>query len=162
MGKLDRLFTVFCCLTLSHQEPTALDISLSEVGENMEKEDQGDEFCHEQVKARQTMRKDTPFGRHFDAIKSRVEEELDETEHISNSFYCPRLAKHLLGTLMPLAPLWSQIISEETTTNACVESYMRIIKKEILRGRRRLNPADFAHVIMTDVTRRMKELADEE
>ena len=159
MAKLDRLFRVVCSLTLSREEPTSLDISLSDVSavSAEQDEDQSGDVHQEPVKKRKTMRKDTPFGKHFDQVKSMVEEELNEAAgNVTNRFYCPRLTAYLLGTLMPLAPLWSQLITEKTTTNACVESYMRILKKEILRGRRRLNPADFTHVIMTDMTRRMK------
>ena len=57
---------------------------------------------------------------------------------------------------MPLAPMWSQLISAEVTTNAAVESHMRVVKKQLLKGRTRLRPGDFVRLLLQDTAARVR------
>ena len=52
---------------------------------------------------------------------------------------------------MPLAPLWSRLVSPAVTTNAAVESHTRAVKKQLLHGQTRLRPGDFCRVLLKDM-----------
>ena len=67
----------------------------------------------------------------------------------ANTFYCPSLVKYMMRSVMALAPLWSQLISDHVVTNAAVESYMKVIKKQVLRGRTRLHSCDLVRKLLT-------------
>ena len=82
--------------------------------------------------------------------------EVVEADKTTSTFYCPKLAEHLVRNLMPLTPLWTQIISSQVASNAAVESYMRIVKKQILRGRTRLHPCEFIRRLNNDEIARVK------
>ena len=70
--------------------------------------------------------------------------------HGASRHFCPALVEYLLGSIMPLAPMRSQLISAEVTTNAAVESHMRVVKKQLLKGRTRLPPGDFVRLLLQD------------
>ena len=82
--------------------------------------------------------------------------EVLESSRVTSAFYCPALLKYMLRVIMPLTPLWSQLLSKTRTSNAAVESYMRIIKKQLLRGRTRLHPCDFVRQLLNDTAIRVK------
>ena len=157
LEELSRLFCTICKLALSPKEVTSLDLSFPVPKRHAEEDDNAE---LQPVKEKFTYRTNTKFGRHFDALRAKVQKEIDEQKaHGSaakNIFYCPDIIKYVLSTLMPLAPLWTQMQAKNVTSNACVESFMRIVKKETLRGRRRLNPGDFVRVMLADMARRIK------
>ena len=76
--------------------------------------------------------------------------------HGASRYFCPALVEYLLGSIMPLAPMWSQLISAEVTTNAAVESHMRVVKKQLLKGRTRLRPGDFVRLLLQDTGARVR------
>ena len=67
------------------------------------------------------------------------------------------MVEYLLRAVMPLAPLWSQILTDCVTSNAAVESHMRVLKKQLLVGRTRLRPDDFVRLLIKDTASKMKD-----
>ena len=69
---------------------------------------------------------------HFDSVLTRVRAELHDTEGDeqapANTFYCPILVEYMMHSVMELAPLWSQLLSDHVVTNAEVEWFMKVIK----------------------------------
>ena len=62
----------------------------------------------------------------------------------------------MLRKLMPLAPLWSQMLLKQVTSNSAVEAYMGVIKGKLLRGRSRLHTCEFIRMLMIDTSARVK------
>ena len=86
-----------------------------------------------------TYRSRTSFGRHFTEVARRADEngtEATPDKDITNPYFCPELVEHLLRSLMPLAPLWTQLLSACVTSNAAVEAHMRLVKHQLLVGPR--------------------------
>ena len=107
-----------------------------------------------------TYRTKTAFGRHFEDVARVAREDslLSDTGsgHGASRYFCPALVEYLLGSIMPLASMWSQLISAEVTTNAAVESRMRVVKKQLLKGRTRLPPGDFVRLLLQDTAARVR------
>ncbi|XP_069136756.1 uncharacterized protein [Argopecten irradians] len=94
----------------------------------------------------------------------------------SNSFYCPEIVYILVKRFFPIYPLWSGLLlgslgryecdseslpietNETRHSNANVEAWFRIVKKDILKGKERLRPAKFASKLKRSINARIKEL----
>ena len=98
-----------------------------------------------------TMRLGTPFGRHFNDLVNEVAKAAVDEEEVTNNFYCPKLPTYLAGLVMPLAPLWSQLLSSGTASNASVEANFRVLKKQVLLGRTRLHPSEFIRLLLAHI-----------
>ncbi|KAF0288512.1 Fatty acid oxidation complex subunit alpha [Amphibalanus amphitrite] len=106
-----------------------------------------------------TYRARTSFGRHFEDVARRAREEdvKASVKQVTNPYFCPELVEYLLRAVMPLAPLWSQILTDCVISNAAVESHMRVLKKQLLVGRTRLRPGDFVRLLIKDTASKMKD-----
>ena len=155
MAELDHWFHTLVMLALSKETPRTLTEGLGSMETPSNSAAAPDETEPAQ-EAPKTYRAQTPFGRHFDQLLTAAKGEIVEADRTTSAFYCPRLAEYLVRNLMPLAPLWSQIISNQVASNAAVESYMRIVKKNILRGRTRLHPCEFIRRLNNDEIARVK------
>ena len=148
LSELDKLFEQLCVLACSKGE---VKLALHPPTEDVSEYDD-----HSMPEPNSTYRTGTAYGRHFQQVKEHAPLEHGAGEEVKNAYFYPGVVEYMLSTLMPLAPLWSQLITTAVTTNAAVESYMRVLKKQILRGRTRLHPGDLARMIMKDTASRMK------
>ena len=65
----------------------------------------------------------TSCSRHFDEIAASVNATcVEDGQEQSSPFYAPAVVDYMLQKLMPLAPLWSQMLSKQVTSNAAVEA----------------------------------------
>ena len=99
-------------------------------------------------------------GQHFEELRVAIEEELKSSEgslDISNDSYCPPLIQYMCSSVMPLAPLWSQVVTSQPVSNACVETWFKTVKKNIMFNRKRLQPGEFVELLMKETTARQKE-----
>ena len=124
LTELSRLFNTMCDLALAKDEPqlpdlndaTAATVAVSE--DTAPKEDEPEQ-------ADSTYRTDTPFGKHFDKVvrEAKMRNAPDSQARCSNIYLCPGLPDYIAYFIMPLAPLWSQLVSDVPTTNAVAESH---------------------------------------
>ena len=59
---------------------------------------------------------------------------------------------------MPLAPLWAQLVTDGPASNACVESWMKTAKRQLIQDKKQLTPWELAEVILKDATVSRKHL----
>ena len=155
---LDSLFRRLCILALSKEE--RLDqLSLPLPPPTPDDSDIQDDYQlpPDEEHPSKTYRTRTSFGRHFEDVAKRARaDDVRPASTVVSRYFCPDLVEYLLSSVMPFAPLWSQILSSSVTTNAAVESHMRVVKRQLLRGRTRLRPGDFVRVLLRDSASRMK------
>ena len=162
IGELDQLFKCICQLLLS---PTTPDLAIT-VKQDIEPEEEEEEIPKppgDTAVRWQSYRHSTEVGKHFERVKQSVEKTLGEIhshqdEENSNTSFCPSLLEYFLSSVMPLAPLWAQLITDGPASNACVESWMKTVKHQLLQGKKRLPPGELVEVILKDATARRKEL----
>ena len=148
--------STLCTLALSKKQPQKLVEELG-VASPTEATEQYDEEPEPLPEPAQTYRAKTSFGRHFDEIAASVKATcVDDGQEQSSPFCAPAIVEYMLRKLMPLAPLWSQMLSEQVTSNAAVEAYMGVIKGKLLRGRTRLHTCEFIRMLMNDTSARVK------
>ena len=61
--------------------------------------------------------------------KQTEKTKVEDAQDVTSAYYCPSLAEYLVGTVMLLAPLWCQFLTQQTASNAAVEAHMRVVKK---------------------------------
>ena len=158
---LDRLFQCVCQLLLSKEVPN-LSIKIREEDETEDEiEEDGKPPQDADVKW-QSYRRSTEAGRHFEAVKQNVEKGLaqdspQQDEDIHNGSFCPALMEYVLSSVMPLAPLWTQLTTDGPVSNACVESWHKTVKRQILMGKKRLPPGELIELLLQDAAAREKE-----
>ena len=92
--------------------------------------------------------------------------------HHDNDYYCPEALRLIHAQYLPLFPLWSGImlgdlgrhmypeahtmIGETRDTNAPVENWMKIIKKDIFQGRKHILPGKFIRTMHSNLKGRIK------
>ncbi|XP_069103185.1 uncharacterized protein [Argopecten irradians] len=117
----------------------------------------------------------SPWTQMAEQIKRDLTRCINEKEP-SNSFYCPEIVDILVKRFFPIYPLWSGLLlgslgryecdseslpietNETRDSNANVEAWFRIVKKDILKGKERLRPAKFASKLKRSINARIKEL----
>ena len=164
VGELDQLFECMCKLLLSQTTPD-LTMKVHLAKEEAEEAEEDQRPPVDTTVRWQSYRQSTEVGKHFDDIKRNVEQGLDgiqqdqdQDESNSNSSFCPSLMDYMLSSVMPLAPLWAQLVTDGPASNACIESWMKTIKHQLLQGRKRLPPGEVVEVILRDATARRKQL----
>ena len=156
LQQMDEVFKKMCVLALSKKQPKNLVDDLDALAAARESEVKDEpEAPPEASQASQTYRTKTSFGRHFDALMVAVKADIPDDE-LTNGFYAPSLVDYMVRNLMSLAPLWSQLLSGSVTSNAAVEAYMGVVKRQMLRGRRRFHPCEFVRKLMNDTVSRVK------
>ncbi|XP_043200772.1 uncharacterized protein LOC122394108 isoform X1 [Amphibalanus amphitrite] len=158
---LDTTYKRLCVLALSRSKCAVElpEVTRVDYGTDDRQETEAPLEAAEDAPARRTYRARTAFGRHFEDITNGVKCSLQtdgEASDVPNKYFCPGLVEYLLGAVMPLTPLWSQVISAAVVTNAAVESHFKVVKKQMLQGRTRLQPGDFVRVLLKDTAARMK------
>ena len=100
-----------------------------------------------------TLRLGTSFGRHFHSIVLEVTEACtkEDSGERKNPYFCPQLTSYLTGVIMPLVPLWTQVLSGGTVVKSAVESHFNVIKAGVLRGRTNNYPCVFIRLLIEDV-----------
>ena len=133
LATLDQHFGTFCVLALSKQQPSL------QVECLMPKEPSDAQMLIDDTEtaAAGTYRTQSAFGRHFDRVAKNAQEVVEAAPCVTSVFYCPSLVQYMLTTIMPLAPLWSQLITKTVASNAAVEAHMRVVKRQLLQGRTR-------------------------
>jgi len=84
----------------------------------------------------------SPFFATYNNIYVKIKEQVQIDNDITNKYYNWEIAEYITYKLMPFAPMWtsillsfSPVISDVARlSNAYVESYFNIVKKEILQG----------------------------
>ena len=54
--------------------------------------------------------------------------DVQPTSNAVKKYFCPDLMEYLLGIVTPPIPVWSEILTSSVTTNAAVETHIRIVK----------------------------------
>ena len=164
VGELDQLFECMCKLLLSQTTPD-LTMKVHLAKEETEEAEEDQRPPVDTTVRWQSYRQSTEAGKHFDDIKRNVEQALDgipqdqdQDESNSNSSFCPSLMDYMLSSVMPLAPLYAQLVTDVPASNACVESWMKTMKHQLLQGKKRLPPGEVVEVILRDATARRKQL----
>jgi len=82
----------------------------------------------------------SPFFTRYNNIYVKVKEQVQIDDDITNKYYNWEIAEYITYKLMPFAPMWTSILLSSVIpgvarlSNAYVESYFNIVKKEILQG----------------------------
>ncbi|KAF0304754.1 hypothetical protein FJT64_023515 [Amphibalanus amphitrite] len=130
MAELDRWFHTLVMLALSKETPRTLTEGLGSMETPSNSAAAADETEPAQ-EAPKTYRAQTPFGRHFDQLLTAAKGEVVEADRTTSAFYCPRLAEYLVRNLMPLAPLWTQIISNQRPESCKLHAGKKQGKKKL-------------------------------
>ena len=116
--------------------------SMSENAKNslLDKEEKNEEIVDFQFSFANTKREQSEFYQEFYEIFVDVTENSKVTNEV-NALKAPAFIKYLLNELLPYFPLWSAIVIKEfgirRNSNACVESWNKIIKHFIFDGKMR-------------------------
>ena len=109
-----------------------------------------------------TLKSTSPFYKHFaDIEEADTSSDSDCFDKDLNKYYAPEVFKHIRDNYMHLIPLWSGLLLdslsryasdsicpsvkpvETKATNSNVESWFRIVKHDILQGRKKLRVGEF-------------------
>ncbi|EFN77632.1 120.7 kDa protein in NOF-FB transposable element, partial [Harpegnathos saltator] len=112
--------------------------------EEEKKEDENQDFEYENVfinkKNEGRIFNASPFFRRYNYKYVHLKERIQESDNITNKYYNPEIAEYITYKLMPFVPMWSSILLSQIVpnvarlSNAYVESYFNVVKKDILQG----------------------------
>ena len=178
LGHLETIFRDLCQLCLSKFQTEQSITSLEELSKRIKDSkavtedqdtDQTDEETPEQtMEEDMTALKENPFAVYFRNIRSDIYHELEEpSSQMCNAYYLPEFVDFLLNSYLALAPLWTGLCLTAQTrdTNAYVEGWIKIVKKNILQGKTRLSPGHFVrkmHIGLKGRLREFRETFDEQ
>ena len=140
---------------IEHVEPEV------EGSELQEKEALHDEEEVEVGDASCPMYKQSPFHKHFLAIKSKAEGHIKQSAHaLPNVYANPQCITMLLKQMMPYVALWSGIMLKERgisrDTNCHAEIWMAILKRDILGGHMKQNPVKVMKAVRKSLKGRIR------
>ena len=107
-----------------------------------------------------TIKSRSAFHQYFTKIRDSTTDitKVDEkTDYPPNKFYCP-VGLQAIYDKMFLFPFWSGLLlkeNESRDTNSQAELWMRIVKKEILKGKRKLSPSEFVQRLHVSIRGRL-------
>ena len=175
---LDYLVEVFsniCTICLSRQGNNLLTNSLDQIHANLRGQEEKEELnskvyenqnedgrSEEDAEEEPEVLKDTPFAKHFREIRDTLKNQLGKNGQVENEYYLPEIIDYLVSTLMPLAPMWTGLCLKEKSrdTNAEIENWMKIVKKDILQGKTRLRPGAFIRKMHGTLGGRLREFQE--
>ena len=133
-----------------------------------------DEELHNDLGDGSTYKNRSPFGKHFTNSLTRCQYFISELEdkyvhtlHFedNNIFFHPKWPEFLTTHYMPICPLWTGTVlvrvlpswqKDNRYSNAIIENWMRIVKKNILANEVKLRPADFIRKLREGIFARQK------
>lgn len=105
-----------------------------------------------------TIKERSPFYLHFEEIRNKISPQKDGDDAvIENLYFCPEALQHV-ASLMHLYPMWSGMLLQNKTrdTNSQAELWMRITKREILKGKKKVTPATFVRRMHVSLRGRLR------
>ena len=133
----------------------------------------------------QTIGEASPWRKLAQCVKEETNELIKENNAVSNEkvgknlLYSPDAADMLIKNFMYIYPLWSGVLlgplnryatdstsqekeldfTETRDSNAIIESWFSIVKKNIFRGKERLEPSFFITTLKQNINARLKEIS---
>jgi len=149
--ELDEIFEEFMTilLTPSAEKAQISIIRLNQLYRKIDIVDQTEDFEDQNLEYETILINDNSESRIFTASPFfvrynhkfvKLKEQLQICDNITNKYYNIEIAQYITYKLMPFAPMWTSILLSlvkpniARLSNAYVESYFNIVKKEILQG----------------------------
>lgn len=112
------------------------------------------------------VRHSSPFYKTFAEVKHTVEQALSDELSVCekqtvNRYYSPEFLDYMLEYLLPYFPLWSAFVLTKFNlardSNASVENYFKIVKKDILRKELRIPAPRFIRTMESLLDGRLRD-----